>query len=163
MPVDRPIEHRLRKRRLIALVVAKTPVTNQVDDRVALETAAKVERAGSGLLDSLRVVAIHVKNRDLQHLGDVAGVAARTGFGGRSGETDLVIDDDVERAADPVGEQLAKIERLLSDAFAGERGIAVDQQCHTALASRIAGAVLLGADPAEGDGGDELQMTGIEA
>ncbi len=47
---------------------------------------------------------------------------------GTGREADLVVDDDVQRAADAVAVQLAQVERLLHDAFAGERRVAVDQQ-----------------------------------
>ena len=57
-------------------------------------------------------------------------------FVGRRGEADLVVDDDVERAAGRVAGELAEVERLLHDPFAGERGVAVDQQRHAAARAR---------------------------
>ena len=63
----------------------------------------------------------------------VAYVVERASLG-RRGEADLVVDDDVERAAGGVAVELAQVERLLHDALAGERGVAVDQQRHACVA-----------------------------
>ena len=99
----------------------------------------------------------------MEHLGDVGGVARRAGLLRRGGEADLVVDDHVERAADGVAAQLAEVERLLDDALAGEGGVAVDQHDEAAFVAHVAGAVLLGAHDALGDGVDELEVAGIEA
>ena len=69
----------------------------------------------------------------------------------------------MQSAADAVGGKPHQVERLLNDALAGERGVAVNQQCHAALALGVAAAILLGAHAAGGDGGDELEMAWIEA
>ena len=122
-----PVQQRLREGRLVAFVVAPPAVAVHVDDDVALELAAKVHRQPHDLRHGLRIFAVDVEDRDLQHLGHVGGVGARPRFVGRRGEADLVVDDDVQRAADRVAGQLAEVERLLHDPFAGERGVAVDQ------------------------------------
>ncbi len=107
MTADRLIELRLGKRRLVAFVVAVTPVADHVDDCVALEAAAVIERERSRLHHSFGIVPVDVKNRNLQHLRDIAGVTARPCFRRTGGKADLIIDDHMERAADPVGEQVA--------------------------------------------------------
>ena len=82
----------------------------------------------------------------------------------RGGEADLVVDDDVQRAADGVAGQLAEVERLLDDALAGEGGVAVDQQRHHACrGSRSPLRSCLARTPAQGHGVDELQVAGVEA
>ena len=69
----------------------------------------------------------------------------------------------MQRAAGAVAGQLAQVERLLHDAFAGEGGVAVDQHDHARLAAPVADAVLLGPHAAQRHGIDELQVAGIEA
>ena len=69
---------------------------------------------------------------------------------GRGGEADLVVDHDVQRAAGRIAGQLAEIERLLHDPFAGKSRVAVNQQRHGLLALGVAAAILLGADAADG-------------
>ena len=82
---------------------------------------------------------------------------------GRRGEPDLVVDDDVNRAAGGVAGNFAKVERFLDDSFAGKRGIAMNHKAQGLLALRVAAAVLLAAHAADDHGIDELQVAGIEA
>ena len=49
---------------------------------------------------------------------------------GRGGEAELVVDDDVHRAAGAVAGQARQVERLGHHALAGEGGVAVDEHGH---------------------------------
>ncbi len=69
-----------------------------------------------------------MEDRRLDHLRDVGAVDRRTRRRRRRGEADLVVDDDVDRAAGAVAAQLREVERLGHDALAGERSVAVDEQ-----------------------------------
>ena len=69
-----------------------------------------------------------MEDRALKHLGHSGGVRARPSFLRRRGEPDLVVDDDMDRAARRVTLQLAHVERLLDHAFASECRVAVDQE-----------------------------------
>ena len=134
--LDRLVQQRLRELRLVGFVVAAAAVAVHVDHDVALELAAEIHRQAHDLGHGFGIFAVDVEDRDLQHLGHVGGVGAAAAFAGAGGEADLVVDDDVQRAADGVASQLAEVERFLHDAFAGERGVAVDQQRHAAAALR---------------------------
>ena len=80
------------------------------------------------LRDRFGVLAVDVKNGTLQHFRDVGGVRGRAALARRSGEAELVVHDDVQRAADRVARQLAHVQRFLHHPFAGESGIAVNEQ-----------------------------------
>ena len=157
------VERRLGERRFVGLVVAAAPEAVHVDDDIPLELAAEVHRQIDDLCDRLRILTVDMKDRDLKHLRHVGGVGAGAGLAGAGREPDLVVDDDMERAADAVGVELAQIERLLDDSLAGEGGVAVDQQHHPRLPGEIADPVLAGPDASDGDGIDELEVAGIEA
>src|SRR2546425_1196681 len=86
--LDRAIHHGLREERLIALVVSKPPVTPHVDDNVALERAAEIHRKTDHLRDGFRIFTVHMENRNLKHLCDIACIHARFGFRWRRRETD---------------------------------------------------------------------------
>ena len=107
-----------------------------------------------------RIVAVDVEDRRLDHLGDVRAVGrgARVARVGR--EADLVVDDEVDRAAGAVTLEARQAEALGHHALAGERRIAVDQQRQhrRALARLAAVLVLLGAHLAEHHGIDDLEM-----
>ena len=97
---DRLVHDRLRRGRLVRLVVAVAAVADEVDHDVLAELHPVVEREARDEDDSLGVVGIHVEDRRLDHLGDVAAIERRSrvrGFAGR--EPDLVVDHDVQRPA----------------------------------------------------------------
>ena len=123
---DRLVHQRLRVARVVALVVAVAAVAQHVDDDVLVEPLAVLERQPGHADAGLRVVAVDVEDRRLHRLGDVAAVDRRAGELGRRREADLVVDDQVDRAADPVAGDVAHRQRLGDDALAGEGGVAVD-------------------------------------
>ncbi|OPZ13663.1 MAG: hypothetical protein BWZ10_02004 [candidate division BRC1 bacterium ADurb.BinA364] len=159
---DRLVHQRLGEHRLVAFVVAAAAIAIHVDDHVALKGLAKFHRQVHGLGDRLGILAVDVKNRNLQHARHVGGVDRRAALARIGGEADLVVDHDVQRAADRIGFELAQIERLLDDALADERGVAMDDDGHSLLAALVAQPVLLGPHPAEHDRADVFQMAGIE-
>ena len=107
----------------------------------------------------LGVVAVDVEDRRLDHPGDVGGVGRGARGARRGREADLVVDDDVDRAAGAVAAQLGQVERLGDDALAGERRVAVHEQRQDGevLAGEVE-PVLLGADDALEDRVDGLEV-----
>ena len=123
---DRLVHQRLRVARVVALVVTVAAVAQHVDDDVLVEALAVLERQPGDAHAGLGVVAVDVEDRRLHRLGHVAAVERRAGELGRRREPDLVVDDQVDRAADAVAADVAHRQRLGDDALAGERGVAVD-------------------------------------
>src|SRR5262252_7321729 len=72
--LDRSIHLRLSEERLITFVVSEPPVTPHVDNDVAFKGPPEVRGKTNDLRHSLRIFAVHVEYRNLQHFGDVAGV-----------------------------------------------------------------------------------------
>ncbi|HZC74875.1 MAG TPA: hypothetical protein VE220_02780, partial [Gaiellaceae bacterium] len=66
-------------------------------------------------------------DRDVEALGEVARVAGRAAAFRIGREADLVVGDQVERAARRVAGERLEIERLGDASLAGERRVAVDQ------------------------------------
>jgi hypothetical protein len=85
---------------------------------------------------------------------------ASRGIGG--GEADLVVDDDVHRAARVVATGLGQRQRLLHHALAGDGGVAVHQHRQHLLARRVAAAVHAGAGGALDHRVHDLQVRGVE-
>ena len=107
-----------------------------------------------------RIVAVHVEDRRLDHLGDVGRIGRRARVARIGGEADLVVDDEMHRAAGAVALQARQPEAFRDHALAGERRVAVDQQRHHhgAVFRRRAVLVLLGAHLAEHHRIDDLEM-----
>ncbi len=96
---DGCVHQRLSERRLVAFVVTMAAVTVHVDHHVTQEHIAEIHGQAHDLRDGFRVFAVDVENRDLQHLRHVRGVGGGATLRGWRGETDLVVDHDVQRAA----------------------------------------------------------------
>ena len=139
--VDELVHARLRERGLVGLVVAVAPVADEVDDDVLLELLPELEREAHHPHRGFGVVAVHVEDRRLHHLGDVGRVHARPAELGRGGEPELVVDDDVHGAADLVAGHLGEVERLGDHALARERGVAVHEHRQHGAPGVVGGGV----------------------
>ncbi len=126
--VDEAVHLGLRERRVVGLVVAVTPVADEIDDDVAVELLAVVEREARDPHDGFRVIAVDVDDRRLHGLGHIGRVVRRAGRVRRGREADLVVDDHMHGAAGPVAAQLRQVERLEHHALPGEGRVAVDEQ-----------------------------------
>ena len=97
----------------------------------------------------LHVVGVHVDDRHVEALRGVRRVARGAALVRVGREAELVVRDQVDRAAGGVAGQRLEVERLGDDALAGEGGVAVDQHRHDGggvvrylarLARRLVGA-----------------------
>ena len=123
---------------------------------------AEIHRQTHDLGHGFRVFAVHVEDRNLQHLGDVGRVGRRTSLCWSRRKADLIVHDHMDRAADPCRFELIEVQRFLNDPFTGESGIAVNQQAQNLVAIAVLSSILLGTYSAHRDGIDEFQMAGIE-
>ena len=135
MRADRLVHQRLGERRLVALVVAEAAVAEHVDDDRLLEFLPELGRDLGGEHHRFRIVAVDVEDRRLDHLGDVGRIGRGAGVARIGGEADLVVDDEMDRAAGAVAAQARQAEAFGDDALAGEGGVAV----RSAAASRRCG------------------------
>ena len=158
---DGVIHHRLRERRLVALVVAVPAIAEHVDDDGLLEALAELGGDLGAMHDGFGIVAVDVEDRRLDHLGDVGGVGRRARVARRRREADLVVDDEVQRAAGAVAAQARQAEAFGDDALAGKGRVAVDQDRQHARAVLVLALILLGARLAEHDGIDDFEMRGV--
>ena len=95
------IHHRLGLHRLFGFVVAAPPIADKVHHHVFRELHAVVHRQLHGEQSRLRIVAVHVQDRRPNHLRHFRAVVGGTGIlAPVGGEADLVVDDDVDGAAD---------------------------------------------------------------
>ena len=128
MLANDPVHHRLGRGRLVRLVMAMTPVANEIDHDVLAELHAVFERQARNKHHRLRIVRVDVEDRRLEHLRDVAGIDRRARVARiRSREANLVVDDQVHGAAGVVAARLRKLQRLHDHALPREGCIAVNQ------------------------------------
>jgi len=129
---DLGIQGRLGERGLVRLIVTVLAEAVHVDEDVPFPAYAKIQREPRDQADRLGIVAVHVKDGSLDHLGDVRAVSGRARILGVGCESDLVVDDKVNGPARRVALQLREVERLGDDSLAGDGGVAVDQDRHHA-------------------------------
>ena len=160
MRCDRLVHQRLGERRLVAFVMAVAAIAEHVDDDRLLKFLPEFGRDLGGEHDRFRIVAVDVENRRLDHFGDVGRIRRRPRIARIGGEADLIVDDEVNRAAGAVTAQAGQPEAFRNHALAGERGIAVDQQRHHhgAIFACRAELILFGAHLAEHHRIDDLKV-----
>ena len=90
------------------------------------ELLAEREREPHGRDAGRDVVGVDVDDRHVEALGQVRGPRGRARVVGIGGEADLVVLDDVDRAADRVAVERLQVERLGDDTLTRERGVAVE-------------------------------------
>ena len=136
---------------------------DEIDEHVLVELVSVVHRQLDSEQAGFRVVAVHVEDRRLDHLGDVGAVdrAARVARVGR-GEADLVVDDDVDGAAGVEPARLRHVQAFLHHALACDGGIAVDQDRQHLIAFGVLAAVLARTHAALDDRIDDLEVRRIE-
>ena len=159
--LDQVVHPGLGEAGVVALVVPAPAVAHQVDHHVLVELLAEREGQPGHPDARFGVVAVDVEDRCLDHPGHVGAVDRGPGLGGGGGEADLVVDDDVDRAAGPVAAKLAQVQRLGHHTLAGEGGVSVHQhRQHRELPAPVED-VLLGPGDALQHRVDRLQMAGV--
>jgi hypothetical protein len=158
---DLLVHQRLGEHRLVRFVVAVPAVAEHVDDDVALEALAELGGDARAVHHRLRVVAVHVQDRRLHDLGHLGAIGSRARVCRQRGEADLVVDHEVNGAADAIAAEVGEIERLRHQALACEGGVAVHEDRHDLAAVGVAPLVLLGARLAQYHRIHSFQMRGI--
>ncbi len=161
LPFDDGVHAGLGVARVVSLVVAVAPVAHEVDHDVLVEGLAEPERQARGAHTRFGVVAVHVEDRGLDHLGHVGRVHRRSGRLGRGGEPQLVVHHHVDRPPGAVSGKLRELEGLGHHALAGEGGVAVDEHRQHVEAPVCAQHVLLGPHHPLDHGVDRLEMRGV--
>ena len=158
------VHQRLRERRCVLFVVAQTAEANDVDHHVLGELLAELQRNLGREDHRIRVVAVHVQHRRLDHLDHIRTIGGRAlvaRIGG--GEADLVVDDDVDRAESAVAARLGQVQGLHDHALAGEGGIAVHDDGQHLAAVLVAPAIHARLAGAFDHRVDDFQMRRIES
>lgn len=154
------VHHWLGEGWLIQLIVTEFTVTDQVNDDVLHELLAELSSEFEGTLHILHRVSVDVEDWRVDRLSNVRGVLTRATLVWSSGETNLVIDDDVDSAANSVVGQRLHLDLLEDDALPGHGSVTVHDDWHDGLSvlGSAAKGVLLGAGSSHNDWVDGLQV-----
>ncbi len=162
MRADALIHQGLREGGLVAFVVAEAAIAEHVDDHRLVEHLAEFDSDLDDIDNGLGIVAVHMEYRRLDHLRHIRRIGRRARIARIGRKADLVVDDEMHRAASAVALEAREPETFGNDALAGEGRVAVDEQRqHFAALDVIMLLILLGAHLAEHDGIDDLEMRGV--
>ena len=140
---DALVHERLSEGGLIRLVVAMLPVAYQVNYHVVLELGTPVGRELADKVDSLDVVSIDVEDGGVNGLGNVSAVGGGTSETGIGGESNLVVDDQVDGAAGGIRGERVHAETLVDDTLCGKSGVAVQEDTHCGAVRLLVVVVVL--------------------
>ena len=157
------VHQRLRQAGRVLLVVTQLAEADDVDHHVLAELHAVFERQLRGQHHGLRIVAIDVQYRRLDAFDDVGAIqrgSQVTRVGG--GEADLVVDDQVHRAAGGVTAGLRQRQGFLVHALPGKCRIAVHQHRQNLAAAGVTAAIHAGAHRTFDHRVDDFQVRRIE-
>ena len=158
---DALVHQRLGEGRLVALIVTVAAVAPEVDHDVDLELLAELGREPCDARHRHRVVAVDVEDRALHAASDVGGVGRAARVGRAGGEADLVVDDEVDGAADLEALEVHHLQAFVDHALADERGVAVHQDADHAGALGVALLRLLRAHLAHDHRVHRLEVRGV--
>ena len=126
MLANEAIHERLGDQRFVLLVVAQLAEAHQVDHHILVELHAVIQRDFGNQQCRLGVIRIDMKNRRIHHLGHIAaiGTGARVARI-RGGKSDLIVNDDMHRAAGVIAARLRHAQRFHHHALSGKCRIAM--------------------------------------
>ena len=120
----------LSERGLVSLVVTELAVADDIDDNVALELGTPVSSKLANEVDGLDIITVDVEDGSVNGLGDIRAVRSRTSEARISGETNLVVHNDVDGTASLVGRQRVEAHGLVDDTLRSKSSITVKQHTH---------------------------------
>ena len=122
------VHQRLRQTWRVLFVVSQLAKASDVNHHVLAESHAVFKRQLGCQHDDFRIVGIHVQHRCFDHFDDIGAKRRRAHVTRvRGGETDLVVDDDVDSPARGVTPGLGQCQRFLVNALSAESRISMHQ------------------------------------
>src|SRR5436190_11221665 len=117
MGLDASVHHRLRVAWLVTLVVAEPPKSYKVEHNILVEFVPVCQCDLDDAIRGFRVVAVYVKYRHLRYLRRVGRVDRGAAQLRRCRKADLIVDDEMDRAARAIADQAGELERFHYDAL----------------------------------------------
>ena len=157
------VHQRLGQRGSVLLVVAQFAEASDVNHHILAELHAELQGQLGCQHNGFRIVAIDVQHGCVHHLDDVGAICGGTHIAGvGSGETDLVVDDQVNRTASGVATGLGQRQCFLVDTLTTESGVAMYQHRQHLVATWIATAIHAGTHRTFNHRVDDFQVGWVE-
>ncbi len=158
-----PIHCGLGYCRLVRFVVSETAVADDVDNHILVERHSEVIRQRYRKEDGIGVVAIHMKDGRLHHLGDLGAVGCRARVQRvAGGESYLVVDDHMDGAAGGKPTGVGHVEGFHHHALTRKSGIAVNQNGHDEVLVVVTATILTSTNRSLNHGINNFKMRWIK-
>ena len=160
MPGDGLVQFRLREHGLIELVVSVASIANHIDNDIGAPLVTPLDGGLEAPRNGHGIVPVAMKDGAIERLTQIARIGSRTAVDRIGGETDLVVDNDVNRPPHLEIVHAHELHRFVDDSLSREGGVSVEEDgddvAHVLLG--VAAVELLGACFAEDDGVDAFEV-----
>ena len=148
----------------VLLVVAQFAEADDIHHHVLVEFLAELQGQLGGQHHGFGVIAIDVQHGRFDHLDNVGAIQAGARIARiAGGKADLVVNDDVHRAAGVVATRFGQRQRFHDHALPGKGGVAMHQHGQNGVAFLVAAAIHAGAHRAFHHRVDDFQVRGVES
>src|ERR1700688_1805030 len=148
---DRFVHERLRHGGIVDFAMPVPPVADKIDDHVRSKFVAVLGGDSRYADYGIHVFAIHMKNWNRLPPRQLRREARGMLLAAIGGESDQVVDDDVNRSAYRKTAHVGIVHGLRGNALAGEGGVPVHEDGQILFLSAHTGAVLFGASASHRD------------
>ena len=124
------IHLRLGEGGLVALIMAMAAIADDIQHHIRAKHHAEFGCQACAEHHRFRIIAIHMQDWRLDGFRHIGAVQAGIGMRRNGGEADLVIRDDMQRAAGAIANQLAHRQRFIDHALPRKGSIAMQQNAH---------------------------------
>ena len=110
--------------------MAMAAIADDIQHHIRTKHHAEFRRETRAEHHRFRIIAIHMQDRRLHGLRHIGAIKPRIGMRRHGSEADLVIGDDMQRAAGAIANELTHGERLINHALPRKGSIAMQQNAH---------------------------------
>mmetsp|Transcript_57444 Transcript_57444/g.65878 ORF Transcript_57444/g.65878 Transcript_57444/m.65878 type:complete len:308 (-) Transcript_57444:736-1659(-) len=158
---DRLVHDRLRELWHIRFIVTIPAVAHEINDDVALVLLAEAGSNAGALDNGIDIVTVNVEDRGVANARQISAIWRRSTLLRISGETDLVVDDNVNGSADVEVLQVTESHNFVADALPSKGSITVENNGQILVHGRVLRVELTGTGLANNKWVHSLQVGGV--
>ena len=152
------IQHRLRERRLVGFVMPILAIAPEFDERIAPKRLSEFSRSLHRPHACFWIIAVDMENRHVICLRQIRAVLTAESVLWIRGESNLIIDDHMERATDVISGEFHKVEAFRNRTLPRERRVPMDQDRNDFSSLIVSAQILLCTCATKHDSVHEFQV-----
>jgi len=120
----------LGERRLVSLVVTVLSVADNINDDVTLEGRSPFSSKVEDEVHGLHIVRVNMEDGGINRLGDIGGVGGRSRESGVGGETNLVVDNNVNGTTSAISREVQEAKGLKDNTLTSKGSVTMEKDTH---------------------------------